>query len=111
MVQRTHFINPVYLPALTESFLARDFDYAEYLSISLGNAIDEHLKTHFISMLSCLPLLVIFYLSMATEPRSIPIEQLDIEISSTMICNTLCVIAFMSIFGVYSYLYYDLNSI
>lgn len=74
LVQRTHFIYPVYLPAVTESFLAKDFDFAEYLSISLSDTIDEHLKTNFISMISCLPLLVVFFMVMSTETQSIPIE-------------------------------------
>ena len=74
LIQRMHFINPVYLPALTESFLSKDFDYAEYLSTSYGSAIDEHFKTHFINMISCLPLLVLFFLSMASVSGVLPIE-------------------------------------
>lgn len=111
LVQRMHFINPVYLPALTESFLAKDFDYAEYLSTCLGTAIDEHFKTHFISMISCLPLLVFFFLSMATESGVVPIEPLDIEIGTNAIYNSLFLVAFAGIFGVFFYTYYDLGLI
>ena len=106
-----HFINPVYLPALTESFLAKDFDFAEYLSTCLGTTIDEHFKTHFISLIGCLPLLVLFFLSMATETRVFPIEQLDIEISSNLIFSSLSLVAFVSIFGAFLYLYADLAQI
>lgn len=111
LVQRTHFINPVYLPALTESFLAKDFDFGEYLSASLGRSIDEHFKTHFVSMISCLPLLVLFFLSMATETRALQIERFDIEISSTFIYNALTLTSFGCIFGAFSYLHVDLGHI
>ena len=40
-VQRMHFINPVYLPALTESFLAKDFDFGEYLARMLAETVSE----------------------------------------------------------------------
>ena len=111
LIQRMHFINPVYLPALTESFLAKDFDFAEYLSTCLGSTIDEHFKAHFISLIGCLPLLILFFLSMATETRVYPIEQLDIEISSSLIFSSLSLVAFVSIFGAFLYLYADLAQI
>ena len=30
-VMRQDFVNPVYLPSLTEAFLRKDFDFAYYL--------------------------------------------------------------------------------
>lgn len=63
-----HFINPVYLPALTESFLAKDFDFAEYLVLAYARAINEHFQTHFVTMLGCLPLVVLAVLFIAATP-------------------------------------------
>lgn len=40
-----------------------------------------------------------------------PIEQLDIEIGTNVIYNSLIFIAFASIFGVFFYAYYDLGLI
>lgn len=63
LVQRSQFINPVHLPTLTESFLAKDFDFGEYTAIKLGNTIEEHFKLHFVTLIFTLPLLAAcFYL-------------------------------------------------
>ena len=60
-------------------------------------------------MISCLPLLVLFFLSMASVSGVLPIEQLDIEIGTNVIYNSLFLLAFAGIFGVFFYAYYDLG--
>lgn len=67
-MQRSQFMNPVHLPMLTESFLAKDFDFSEYLAIKLGNAINDHFKVHFVTLICVLPLLTacFFYVGSAS---------------------------------------------
>lgn len=67
LVLRSQFINPVHLPTLTESFLAKDFDFAEYLTIQLGKAISEHFNIHFATLLSALPFLAACFLYVGSE--------------------------------------------
>ena len=93
---------------MTESFLSKDFDFAEYLSLSHGQAVDEHFKTHFLTMISCLPLIVAFILFIATEPMSF-IFYAEIEISSTYVMHGILLAAFISIFAVFWYVKRDLE--
>lgn len=102
LVQRIHFLNPAYLPAMTESFLSKDFDFAEYLAQCHGQALDEHLKTHFVTMISCLPLVVLFFLYIATEPVSYMFYA-EIEIYSTFVMNAILLAAFATLFTVFWY--------
>jgi hypothetical protein len=94
LVQRSHFINPVHLPTLTESFLAKDFDFGEYLALSLGNAINEHLKMHFMSLLGALPLLVTAFIFLASENQAYYFETLDTTIDASYINNSVLLGAF-----------------
>ena len=111
LVQRSLFINPTYLPALTESFLAKDFDFGEYLAISLSKATEEHLRTHYITMINCLPLLCIFFIAITLEPTVYASELFDVSISSVAVMNTLLVVCFMCNVGVFGYLRWDLGLI
>ncbi len=79
----------MHLPALTESFLAKDFDYAEYLGRSLCATLSEHLKTHFVTMLTTIPLLIIFFLFLGKEPTVFYLEYLDMNINSSVVMNGL----------------------
>lgn len=111
LVQRTHFINPVHLPALTESFLAKDFDYAEYLGRALSATMTEHLKTHFVTMLSTIPLLILFFLFLGKEPTVFYVESLDFNIHSGYVMNGLMLMTFMGTFSVFSFIRWDINCI
>jgi hypothetical protein len=97
------------LPALTESFLSKDFDFAEYLARAHGKALDEHLKTHFMTMLSCLPIVILFFLFIATEPTMIYLDTFEIEISSTFIMNTVLLIFFTAVLSVFWFVRRDLE--
>jgi hypothetical protein len=111
LVQRTHFINPVHLPALTESFLAKDFDYADYLGRSLSGTLSEHLKTHFVTLLTTIPLLTIFFLFLGKEPQVFYLEYLDMNIHSGVVMNGLLLVVFVATFGVFSFVRWDINAI
>ena len=111
MVQRTHFINPVYLPALTECFLARDFNFAEYLAIKMSRTVNEHLKTHFVTMINCLPILIFFFLYTTMEPSEFYFEALDVPIQSTVLMNALHLVSLVGILSAFWYLQSDLDNI
>jgi len=54
-MMRLEFINPVYFPTLTESFLRRDFDFALYL----GNASAKILNDFFSTTFACYLILMV----------------------------------------------------
>jgi len=111
LVLRTHFINPVYLPTLTESFLAKDFDFGEYLALILSKAVNEHLKIHFVTMLSALPLLVAFFLFLSTESSAFYIESLDVTLESTFVMHVVLLCAFLLTIGMFFLARFELDSI
>ena len=101
----------MHLPALTESFLAKDFDYAEYLGRALSATMTEHLKTHFVTMLSTIPLLILFFLFLGKEPTVFYVESLDFNIHSGYVMNGLMLMTFLSTFSVFSFIRWDINCI
>lgn len=111
LVQRSHFINPVYLPTLTESFLAKDFDFGEYLALSLGNAINEHLKMHFLALLTALPLLAVSFVFLASESHAFYFETLDMNVDASYVDNSVLFAAFMVTITVYMFLRVELRQI
>ena len=60
---RLQFVNPIYLPALTESFLRKDFDFASYLAKVQSKTIEKFIYIHWASMIFALPLLSMCMLS------------------------------------------------
>jgi hypothetical protein len=111
LVQRSHFINPVYLPTLTESFLAKDFDFGEYLALSLGNAINEHLKMHFLALLTALPLLALSFVFLASEAHSFYFETLDLSVDASYVNNGVLFLAFAVTLSVYMMVRVELGQI
>lgn len=69
------------------------------------------MKTHYISMINCLPLLTIFFVYMTTEPKIINLELLDVSFSSTVVTNSLLIASFICSFSVFYYLRWDLDQI
>ena len=63
LVMRLQFLNPIYLPILTESFLRKDFDFASYLGKVFSKTLDKFFFLHWASMLLVLPLLALSMLS------------------------------------------------
>ena len=111
-VQRQHFINPVYLPALTESFLAKDFDFGEYLARMLAlNILTEQLRTNFLTMLSCLAILVPFFFLLAADAFTWELEFIDLTISSSFIMNTLLFSSFILALALFIFVAWDLMHI
>ena len=60
LTMRLQFINPVYLPIMTESFLCKEFDFAEYLAQVHSKTVTDFLNTHFIALVLALPVMTAF---------------------------------------------------
>jgi len=56
LVMRLQFLNPIYLPMLTESFLRKDFNFSSYLAKVSAKTLDRFFFLQWTSML-VLPLL------------------------------------------------------
>lgn len=63
LMMRLQFVNPIYLPMLTESFLRKDFDFARYLAKVHAKTLDRFFFLHWFSMQLTLPLLALCMLS------------------------------------------------
>jgi len=111
IVLRTHFINPVYLPTLKESFLAKDFDFGDYLARTLGQAITKHLKIHFITLLSALPLLTVFFLLLGSESFQFYLDSINFNIESTAVMQGVMMTVFFAALSMFFYVRYDLHYI
>jgi hypothetical protein len=68
LVMRILFINPVYLPTLTESFLSKDFDFGQYLEKVHSQNVSSFMNTHFVTFISSLPLMTLFFVAL-TSPK------------------------------------------
>jgi hypothetical protein len=60
---RLQFLNPIYLPILTESFLRKDFNFAAYLGKISAKTLDKFFFMHWTSLVLALPLLALCMLS------------------------------------------------
>lgn len=47
---RLEFIHPIYLPPLSESFLRKDFNFAQYLAYAYGKTLKNFFNTSWISL-------------------------------------------------------------
>lgn len=63
LVMRLQFLNPIYLPALTESFLRKDFNFASYLAKVSAKNLNEFFFMHWAPLLLALPLISLCMLS------------------------------------------------
>ena len=61
------------------------------------------------TMLSCLPIVILFFLFIATEPTMIYLDTFEIEISSTFIMNTVLLIFFTAVLSVFWFVRRDLE--
>jgi hypothetical protein len=48
---RLEFINPIYLPTLSESFLRRDFNFSQYLGLAYGKTLSGFFNTSWICLI------------------------------------------------------------
>lgn len=63
LVMRLQFVNPIYLPILTESFLRKDFNFAGYLGKVSAKTLNKFFFMHWASLTLVLPLLALCMLS------------------------------------------------
>jgi len=54
---RLQFIHPIYLPSLSEQFLRKDFNFADYLSLAYSKTLESFFNTTWLSLLLLLLLL------------------------------------------------------
>jgi len=101
----------VHLPTLTESFLAKDFDFAEYLAIQLGNAINEHFNMHFATLLCALPLLGACFLYVGSESQALYLAILDVSIDPAYIASAVLLGTYLVTLGFYFLVRVDLRHI
>ena len=109
LVQRSQFINPVHLPMLTESFLAKDFDYAEYMTIQLGKTLNEHFNIAPATLLTALPILGAGLLYVSAENTALYLSALEISIDASYISNTILFGAFILTICLYYSVRHDLS--
>ena len=101
----------MHLPSLTESFLAKDFDFGEYLGRIQARAINDHFNTHFVTLLNTIPLLVLFILVLSAEPFSWYCEAIDVTITTSFIANMLLLSSFIITFALFQYVHWDLEQV
>lgn len=77
----------------------------------MSRTVNEHLKTHFVTMINCLPILIFFFLYIAMEPSEFYFEALDVPIQSTVLMNALLLISLIGILSAFWYLQSDLDNI
>jgi len=86
---RLQFVNPIYLPSLTESFLRKDFDFASYLTKVYSKTIEKFFSVHWAALLIALPALSVCMLSFGNIEL---VHQILIG-SSTTISNQLLILS------------------
>ena len=120
LVERKHFIKPVHMGRLTESTLAKDFNFGEYLAFKHAKVVREHFETRFLTMLNCLPLLMIFIISISMEATEWNVldypwlaDKLDypLVISSDFFMNVPILVAFALSVSAFWYINSDLDRI
>ena len=57
LMMRHDFINPIYLPSMSEQFLRRDFNFATYLAFCYSNLLKKFFNISLINMIIILVVL------------------------------------------------------
>ena len=55
-VMRLQFLNPIFLPAVNESYLRRDFNFAAYLGYSYAKALKQFFNSSWITLIFIMPI-------------------------------------------------------
>ena len=76
LIMRLQFIHPIYLPSLSEQFLRKDFNFADYLSLAYSKTLESFFNTTWLSLLLLLLLLdtsslLLLTHHLTTDPHSL----------------------------------------
>ena len=108
---RLQFINPVYLPVMTESFLCKEFDFAEYLAQVHSRTVNDFLNTHFLALTLSLPIMVTFLITLTSPGELISFLSLGNNNSAaTWILSAIPVVFFIECFTMFSKIKSDLHT-
>ena len=109
LTMRLQFINPVHLPVMTESFLCKEFDFAEYLARVHSQTVCNFLSTHFVALTLSLPIMVTFLITLTSPGELISFLSIGNNSSSAAwILSAIPVVLFMECFAMFSKLKSDL---
>ena len=111
LTMRLQFINPVYLPVMTESFLCREFDFAEYLATVHSATVDDFLNTHFLALAASLPIMVAFLVAVTSPAAILTFMSLHSNSMAGWIVTAIPIVIFMEVFGMFTKIKHDLNQV
>ena len=99
---RLQFIYPVYLPVMTESFLCKEFDFAEYLARVHSKTVNDFLNTHFVAMIVALPVLTFFLVSITSPEVIMTFFNLTDKSKAAWIVTAVPLALFLMIFAAFT---------
>ena len=108
---RLQFINPVYLPVMTESFLCKEFDFAEYLAQVHSKTVSDFLNTHFIALALSLPIMALFLVSLVSPEAIFTFMSLNTNPMAAWIITAIPIVILLAVFGMFTKIKHDLDQI
>jgi hypothetical protein len=111
LMMRLQFLNPIYLPMLTESFLRKDFDFASYLSKVMAKTLDKFLSIHLLTLLVLIPHLALCMLCFGNIEMVHLVFFGTSQVSNQLVVQTLQLSSFLVFACVIWYLQEDCSNI
>ena len=111
LVMRIQFINPVYLPTLTESFLSKDFNFGKYLEHAHAKTITNFLNTHFFTLICGLPLMSLFFVAITASKSFIAFFGVNKPLIAAYLASAMQVFVCLAIVAVFSLIKQDFENI
>ena len=96
---------------MTESFLCKEFDFAEYLAQVHSKTVSEFLNTHFIALSLSLPIMIAFLVSLTSPEAIFSLMSLSSNSMAAWIISAIPIVIFLEVFGMFTKIKYDLNQI
>lgn len=96
---------------MTESFLCKEFDFAEYLAQVHSKTVTDFLNTHFVAMIIGLPVLTIFLVSVTSPDAIMTFLNMDNSFKAAWLLTVTPLLVLVTVFGVFSKIKYDQSMI
>lgn len=95
-IMRLQFIHPIYLPPLSESFLRKDFNFAQYLAYAYGKTLKNFFNLSWVALL--LILVLIDSLRIAYFATTDPNEEILVMPIIVLTVPVIFLLSFLSFF-------------
>ena len=96
---------------MTESFLCKEFNFAEYLAQVHSKTVIDFLNTHFIALALSLPIMTVFLVSLTSPEAIFTFLSLNSNSMAAWIVTAIPIVILLQVFGKFTKIKHDLDQI